>query len=131
MLYVIPTEGSFAPVRVVAKRPTDDAPVRVVVPQSAGTLRLHLRDAEGKDSNGFVVMRYNGEWLPFPVAGRLPRKVSPGFQEYIGLPSGAYELWAFQSPGIAGIPNPPPFPPVRVGVSAGETTADLTVVPLP
>ena len=131
--FVIPREGSFLPVRVVGSRTKAGSPIRVEVPPPAGTLRLSLRDAEGRPSGGAVVMRYNGEWVPVPVTGRMRKNQTIGTADYFGLPSGAYELWAIRtSSGMSSFPNSPPtHAPVRVGLSTGESSAELIVVTLP
>jgi hypothetical protein len=133
LLYVLPQEGSFAPVRVAANRSGDEAPLRVTIPQATGKLRLTLKDAGGNDAFGLVVMRYNGEWVPYPITARLPTSASPGLLEFTALPAGAYELWAISPPtGGEGIPSTTPtHPPVRVGVGAGESSAELIVIPGP
>ncbi|HEX7709106.1 MAG TPA: carboxypeptidase-like regulatory domain-containing protein, partial [Thermoanaerobaculia bacterium] len=131
-LYVLPTEGSFLPVRITAGRSSDDEPQRVEIPAPAGKLRVRLKDRDGNPTQGLVLMRYNGEWIPYPVSARLRNNASPGMIEYTALPAGAYELWAVIPRGREAIANmPPSHPPVRAGVAAGETEVEVTVLALP
>jgi hypothetical protein len=121
-LYVLPTEGSFLPVRITTGRSADDEPQRVEIPAPAGKLRVRLKDGYGNATQGVVLMRYNGEWISYPVSARLRNNASPGMIEYTALPAGAYELWAVIPRGREAIANmPPSHPPVRAGVAAGET----------
>lgn len=132
MLFVVPAEGSFAPVRVTAGRSSDDPPLRVHVPPGTGTLRVRLKNMEPDAAEPFVVIRYNGEWIPWPVSARLRTNSAPGVIEFLTMPAGAYELWAVR-PG-PGQPPPimaPAHGPVRAGVTVGETNVEVPVVSLP
>ena len=133
LLYVIPREGSFAPVPVTASSSTSETPLRVEIPSPAGSLRLAVKDTEGNAAWGFVIlMRYNGEWIPFPVTGRLRHSGGPGTMEYVGMPAGAYELWAVKPKAGFAVPSAPPARvPERVGLAAGGASAELTVFEMP
>jgi hypothetical protein len=133
VLYVLPREGSLAVMRVSATEP-GDRPVRVEVLPPTGTLQLELRDSDGKGADGFVMLRYNGEWIPYPVCGRMRgARIAEGKRELYGLPAGAWEIWALAPTNVPrSIPNRvPAHAPVRVGVASGVTKAEVTVVAVP
>ncbi|HUP44010.1 MAG TPA: carboxypeptidase-like regulatory domain-containing protein [Thermoanaerobaculia bacterium] len=130
LLYVLPREGSFLPVRITAGSVTGEQPLRVEVPPPVGTIRVSTRDREGNHVPGIIVMRFNGEWLPYPVTGRLRTNRVAGGIELLGMPAGAYEIWAV-APGRRGeatAPHrPPAHAPARVGLAGGEVSVEVTV----
>jgi hypothetical protein len=128
VLYVAPQEGSFAVVRVSPNRSSNDRPLRVEVPEPAGSLRLTMKHVQEASIPGIVMMRYNGEWLPYPLSGRF-RSDAGGVAQFLRLPAGAYELWAIPTPskGESLVNAPPPHHPTWVGVTGGETIAELLV----
>ncbi|MCM2317277.1 MAG: carboxypeptidase-like regulatory domain-containing protein [Thermoanaerobaculia bacterium] len=133
VLYVLPREGSLAVARVGAAG-AGDKPVRVEVLPPTGTLQLELQNADGKGADGFVMLRYNGEWIPYPVSGRMRgARIAEGKREFYGLPAGAWEIWALAPTNVPrSIPNRvPTHAPVRVGVASGVTKAEVTVVAIP
>jgi hypothetical protein len=133
VLYVLPREGSLAVTRVSATEP-GDKPVRVEVLPPTGTLQLELRNSDGKGADGFIMLRYNGEWLPYPVCGRMRgARIAEGKRELYGLPAGAWEIWALAPTSVPrSIPNrAPAHAPVRVGVASGVTKAEVAVVAVP
>jgi hypothetical protein len=130
VLYVLPREGSLAVTRVSATG-AGDRPLRVEVLPPTGTLQLELRDADGNDADAFVMLRYNGEWIPYPVCGRMRgARIEKGKREIYGLPAGAWEIWALAPTSVPrAIPNRvPAHAPARVGVASGVTKAEVTVV---
>ncbi len=133
VLYVLPREGSLAVTRVSATG-AGDRPLRVEVLPPTGTLQLELRDSDGNGADGFVMLRYNGEWIPYPVCGRMRgARIAKGKRELYGLPAGAWEIWALAPTNVPRtIPNRvPAHAPVRVGVASGVTKAEVTVVAVP
>jgi hypothetical protein len=122
-LFVVPSEGSFAALHVLG----DEAkPMRVVVPQPAASLVLTFKDAEQKTVGAFVAMRWNGEWVPGSVVGRLKLSRADGGGLRVALlPAGSYELWGFRGPQPPFAP--PPREPLHVGLSSAEQTVEITV----
>jgi hypothetical protein len=101
--------------------------VQVVVPPPAGALKLNVTPNE----NAEVVIRWNGELVPQPVMVR----VGSDWGRLNRLPAGAYEVWSvlLQPQGARLAPligYVPPWPPVRVGLTAGEVTAEVVAQPL-
>jgi hypothetical protein len=131
LIYVLPYEGSFTPVRVSAKRSADDPPVRVEVPLPSGTLRLKLKVPEERVGEVFVVMRYNGEWIPHVITARLRQSHGNGFIEFPGLPDGAYDVWVLQSLSGSVPSSIPSAPPARGGVGAGTSEVEVDVIEVP
>jgi hypothetical protein len=122
-LFIVPKEGSFAAVHVVAD---ETKPLHVVVPQPAASLVLTFKDAQQKTAGAFVAMRWNGEWVPGSVVGRLKfSRADAGGLRVALLPAGSYELWGFRGsqPPFA----PPPREPVHVGLSSGEQSVEIIV----
>lgn len=131
MLYVLPREGSLAVARV-SEAAAGERPLRIEVLPPAGTLQLELRDTDGNAADAFILLRYNGEWIPYPVSGRMrSARTAKGKREINGLPAGAWEVWALAPSKVPGpVPNVvPSHPPVRVGIASGVTKAEVTVVP--
>jgi len=96
------------------------------VPAPAGAITIHIKDWEGKPSFGRTEMRYNGEWVPYSAIGRMQAaRLGTGSTRLTSLPAGVYELWA--APVRSMEDSAPPRPPVRVGLSAGEQSVDITV----
>jgi hypothetical protein len=123
-LFVVPKEGSFAPVHVVGD---ETKPVRVVVPQPAASLLFTFKDAEQKPVTAILAMRWNGEWVPGSVVGRLRiSRTDVGALRMALLPAGSYELWGIR-PGPQPVLVPPPREPVHVGLSSGEQTVEIVV----
>ena len=122
-LFVVPKEGSFAAVHVVAD---ETKPMRVVVPQPAASLVVTFKDAEQKPVGAGVAMRWNGEWVPGSVIGRLKlsRADAGGLRASL-LPAGSYELWGFRGPQP--LFAPPPREPVHLSLSSGEQTVEIIV----
>ena len=127
-LFVIPKEGSFAPVHVPAAT-ADAQPMRVVVPMPAAGLAFKIETAEHKPGIGIPAMRYNGEWIPFSVVSSLRYRMAGSTGGYPLLPSGAYELWV--KPNRPRDNSVPSWEPVRVGLDSGEQAVTLTLPPLP
>jgi hypothetical protein len=131
-LYALPRQGSFAILKVTA---SDDGKMqRSVVPPPVGSLHILLKDSDGKQTHGNVVMRFNGEWLPAPAVMRLPHSWEPDGPTISGLPAGLYELWAVPVGGTilqqaAETTAPPNRAPVRVGLSGGVEDVTLVVQP--
>jgi hypothetical protein len=125
-LFIIPKEGSFAPVHVPAAT-ADGQPIRVVVPAGTASLTVNVVTSDQKPARGRPEMRYNGEWLPASVLQYLGMRA--GANHYTLLPAGAYEVWAepLRSAGEV----VPSRPPVRVGLNSGEqaVTVELPGVP--
>ncbi|HEV7487149.1 MAG TPA: hypothetical protein VGQ65_15835 [Thermoanaerobaculia bacterium] len=122
-LFVLPVEGSFAALHVVG----DEAkPMRVVVPQPVGSLVVTYKDPEQKTAGAALAMRWNGEWVPGSVVGRLRMsRVDGGALRVALLPAGSYELWGFRGPQP--LLAPPPREPVHVGLSSGEQSVEIIV----
>jgi hypothetical protein len=132
-LYIMPREGSFAVTRVSAAR--DSRPVKVVVPPAAGALTLTIKVPSPKPGFIATVIRYNGEILPYYVQVALEAPSFPaGKWRLERLPVGVFEVWAVQMPPSTGyealVGHVPQTPPVRVGVSAGESVAEVIAQPL-
>ena len=71
-------------------------------------------------------MRFNGEWIPYSALQRLHlSRAGDHSLRFALLPAGAYEIWGVCGPESTF--TPPPREPVRVGLSAGEQTADIIV----
>jgi hypothetical protein len=122
-LFVIPAEGSFAPVHVIA---ADGKAMRVVVPQPAASLVMNFVDGEKKSVRAAAAMRWNGEWLPGSVVSTLKsQRIGNGSLRYPLLPAGSYEVWGFR--GARRPLNPPARDPVRIGLSSGEQTVEVTL----
>jgi ABC-type amino acid transport substrate-binding protein len=122
-LFIVPKEGSFVVVHVVAD---ETKPLRVVVPQPAASLVLTFKDAQQKTAGAFVAMRWNGEWVPGSVVGRLKFSRADGGGLRVSLlPAGSYELWGFR--GAEPLFGPPPREPVHVGLSSGEQAVEIAV----
>lgn len=133
VLYVLPREGSLAFTRVSATD-AENRRVRLEVLPPTGTLQLELRDADGNGADGFVMLRYNGEWIPYPVCGRMRgARIAKGRREIYGLPAGAWEIWALAPTTVPRtIPNRvPAHAPVRAGVASGVTKVEVAVVAVP
>jgi len=122
-LFIVPNEGSFAEVHVVAD---ETKPLRVVVPQPAASLVVTFKDSELKSVGAGLAMRWNGEWVPGSVVMRLKKtRADAGGLRVSLLPAGSYELWGFRGPQP--LFAPPPREPVHVGLSSGEQAVDITV----
>jgi hypothetical protein len=79
-----------------------------------------------------MLMRFNGEWVPYSVVARLrATRSGPGQTRIDLLPAGAYELWGVRKSGSAFTPSPtfapPAREPVRVGLSGGEQSVEIVV----
>jgi Carboxypeptidase regulatory-like domain len=132
LLYVLPQEGSFAPVRVTATRSSGGEPIRVEIPPGSGKLRVRFKNRQEQAPGGLVTMRYNGEWVPYAITARLPGRTSAGLVEFHSLPAGAYELWAVTlREGQVSPFAPPPHAPIRIGVATGETNVEVSSVLFP
>jgi hypothetical protein len=130
-IFIIPRGGSFAPVHVAAPG-ADPKPMHVVVPPPVGSLAVSIVDGEKKPLLGPMLMRFNGEWVPYSVVARLrATRSGPGLTRIDLLPAGAYELWGVRKSGSALIPAPtfapPAREPVRVGLSGGEQSVEIVV----
>src|SRR3954454_621520 len=123
-LFIVPREGSFAPVHVVG----DEAkPMRVIVPQPVASLLFTFKDAQQKVVPAEVAMRWNGEWVPGSVMGRLKfARADAGALRLALLPAGSYELWGVR-PGLQPTFVPPAREPVHVGLSSGEQSVEIAV----
>lgn len=121
--------GSFTTVHIDARSKPSDVPVRVVMPPAEGSLVVETVDANEQPVPAATLMRFNGEWLPFPVVARIgARFVTNGVVRFPKLPAGSYELWAVRATrDYTGPLNQPSVPPVRIGVTAGEQKVRLTV----
>jgi len=135
-LAILPHEGSFAIAHVIASSDKGEKTTQhVMVPPPVGSLNVTVRDANGELAFGAVVMRYNGEWIPFPASGRLrTERAGKGQMRIQQLPAGVYELWAVnagQGPGQAAraTAGPPLRSPLTVSLTAGEKDAELTAGP--
>lgn len=126
-LFVLPREGSFGVAVVIGG--SSGETLRVVVPQPAGTIQVTSQNRAGKPQPSVVLLRFNGEWIPQSVAGRLPAdRSAPGIIRFTQLPAGTYELWAVKpSRDYAGTFAPPTKAPVRVGLSGGEQHVELPI----
>jgi hypothetical protein len=120
-LFIVPAEGSFA-IAHVAAQGSDSNPLRVVVPEPAGSLHIEISTADGKPAHAGVAMRFNGETIPAPVLYQIGFRVNPGAMTdrlLLQLPAGAYEVWPL-SRSYAPIGSPK-----RVSVLAGATNVKL------
>lgn len=130
VLYVLPQEGSFAVIRFVAAESDASAPpLRVVVPPPTGSLRLRYFNEKKELTPTVTLMRYNGEWLPYPVVSRLPFDRSERLvHHYLRLPAGMYEIWGAPTLSPDALPTTSPAtPPLRIGLTNGEVSADINV----
>jgi hypothetical protein len=130
-IFIIPRGGSFAPVHI-AEPGAEPKPMHVVVPPPVGALAVSMVDGEKKPVVGPVLMRFNGEWVPYSVVARLrTTRSGPGLMRFDLLPAGAYELWGVRSSRSALTPSPtfapPPREPVRVGLSGGPQSVEIVV----
>lgn len=101
-LWVIPREGSFS---AVTLQPTDDEPVRVVLPSRTGSLAVSVQtDEDVPVPNIRFIVRYDGEVLPDSLWSNVA--VLQGFDwitdangvaRHPRLPPGVYELWPYGS----------------------------------
>src|SRR5207253_9420449 len=72
IVYVLPTEGSFAIARLGSK--AREGEQRIIVPDGNAALELHANDTRGKPiAHLRFVMRYDGELIPEDVANELER----------------------------------------------------------
>lgn len=136
-VYVIPSDGSFAIRRFRA--PMDEVssdPVTVRVAPPTSSLRVRTLTTEGATvPNVNLLLRYNGELIPIPIAHELERAGDLQFQtgadgeaRFDHLPEGVYEIWPyadeeemtalFDSIGAADAP-------VSVSTASGES--DVTI----
>jgi len=116
-LFIAPRDGSFAGAHVIAPAAGAEAkPMRITVPQPVGALTIHFVDRDGNKMQVRPAIRFNGEWLPYSLIGRL---------RFALLPAGVYEIWGVRRDESGLVP--PPREPVRVGLSGGEQTVDVVV----
>lgn len=140
-LYVIPSSGSFAVLRVDATmRREDGEPVPLVVPAGDGYLLIRAESVSGDPLPDVqFLLRFNGALLP-PGVLRLAASIQ-GFSPSTGpdgqtllprFPAGLYELWPYATPYeamglLSGIGSTQA--PVQAGVSAGRYTVTLKFNP--
>lgn len=126
-LFVLPREGSLGIARLVAGSPGETS--RVVVPHPVGTIQVTLRNREGNPQPSVVLLRFNGEWVPQSVVGRLPSdRSAPGVVRFTQLPAGTYELWGVKpSRDYEGTFAPPAKAPVRIGFAGGHQQIELPI----
>jgi Carboxypeptidase regulatory-like domain len=133
LLYAVPQTGSFAVVRLVLPRSSADAkPLQVVVPPAAGSLRIRVVDGDGKPAPRLVLLRYNGEFLPYTIARFIDPEARTVGNEFVisRLPAGTYELWPLvrHDDEVAIITSGGTLrPPTRVGLAGGEQIVTLTL----
>lgn len=136
VLYIVPREGSFAVLRTTLPRSSDQArPLVVTVPAPLASLRVRSVDAEGNPKRTPLLFRYNGEFVPAAilrfVTGDHITTAPAGDRIFQRFPAGAYEIWALlprdrdEVEVIAS--NGTLRPPVRVGLSVGESSVTVTV----
>jgi len=129
-VFVVPRDGSFGFAQV-----TQRGPRTITIPD--GMSRIVIRaesEAHAPIAGLFAVMRYNGRVVPGDVVRALAAqgsRVSSGEDGRIILehmPAGAYEFWPVESPqeldSLVTVLNA--GTPVRMTVTAGESTAILT-----
>jgi hypothetical protein len=120
-IYILPREGSFG----VAHLDASFSTVRVIVPPPAGALTIHFVDDSGKPTGAAVGLTFNGEPLPYSIAGRLPQppgRGTAGLVQLVQLPAGTYQVQPLQGRNFE-----PVGPPKTVGLSAGEATVEITL----
>jgi hypothetical protein len=130
-LYVVPREGSLAVAHLAAQEEGDSKPVRVIMPEAAGSLRIQILTTEGKPAVAAVGMRFNGETIPAPVLYEIgfraatPQTLSD--RVLVQLPAGAYELWPVSvQPWPVSTQSRPPIGAAKsVSFSAGATNVEL------
>lgn len=135
VLYVLAHPASFAGLRVSVPAGASP-PLRIVVPDATGALRVRATHADGEGPAHFLV-RYNGMFLPGSLLGFLAggyERLASGDVVLPRLPAGVYEVWGLTDPFeeakvIAA--NGKLRPPVRVGVSAGEAMVHVVAPPRP
>jgi hypothetical protein len=121
--FVVPKEGSFVPVHVVAD---ETKPMRAVIPQPVASLVMKFQDTDKKPVPAGAAIRWNGEWLLPSVFPLLhTSRIDSGSLLFALLPAGSYEVWGVREPQEA--VAPPAREPVRVGLSAGEQTIEITL----
>ena len=136
LLYFVPPLGSFAIARVLMPRTSPEArPLRVVVPQSSGALRVRSVNPAGTPVPARLLIRYNGEFIPSSILGSVVRRSGTdhdGRAVLLRLPAGEYEIWAVHSEederqliASAGTLREP----VRVGLSGGEQAVTVVAQP--
>lgn len=123
-LFIMPSQGSFAAVHLVGS--AEPKPMRVVVPFPTASLTVNMVGPDQKPVPAKLLMRFNGEWVPYSVVTRLQTTFMAGPKLVLPhLPAGAYELW-----GVGGRQptfSPPPAEPVRAGLSTGEQAVEIAV----
>lgn len=102
-LFVVPAEGAFGVQRIA--RDQQRGRVRVHLPPASSSLLIRARTTDGREMPPFsLLMRYNGELLPFDVADELNAK--QGLQLGTGrggeallqkIPAGSYEFWPYRT----------------------------------
>jgi hypothetical protein len=120
-IFILPREGSFG----VAHLDASSSTVRVVVPPPAGALTIHFVDDSGKPTGAAAGLTFNGERLPYSVAGRLPQppgRGAFGVVQLLQLPAGTYQVQP-----LLGRNFEPAGPPKTVGLSVGEATVEIAV----
>lgn len=137
IVYVIPSDGSLAIRRFRA--PLDEVssdPVTIRIAPAASSLHVRTLTTRGTTvPNVNLLLRYNGELIPTPIAQELERIGDLQFQTDVDgqahfehIPTGIYELWPYNreeemtalldSIGVQSAP-------VVVNASAGEN--DVTI----
>lgn len=130
-LYIVPREGSLAVAHLAAQDGGDSTPMRVVVPNPAGSLHIDISTADGKPaSEAAVGMRFNGEFIPAPVLYEIGFRVNlqaVSDRLLLQLPAGAYELWPVhkQSWATSSQSRPPIGAAKNVDLSAGAINVEL------
>ena len=124
-LFIVPAEGSLAIAHIAAQEGSESAPVRVVVPEPAGSLDVKISTADGKRARARLGLRFNGEVVPTPVLLEIGFRAHPAMldeRSLLLMPAGAYELWPVSPQTYAPIGSPK-----SATVLAGVTSVELTV----
>ncbi len=132
-LFVVPREGSFAPIAIDPSMSTDV--IDVVVPSASATISIRTVSEGGEAIPGVgLLVRFNGLMLPIDVLRELYQmqgllfKTDPGGVTTLkGMPTGLYEFWPiFDYSEIERLQASPGPSAAMLAVQAGDNLVELS-----